>query len=296
MTKEHSVILFFIDGVGIGEENEFNPLSLTENLEPLDNFVGANKKIFSSGILVPTDARLGVEGRPQSASGQTSIYTGINAAKHIGKHKLGFPNEDLRDLIAEYSIFLQLKNKQIEPNIFANTYTPKFFEEKQRWKSATTCAVEAAGVRFCSLPDLIGRKSLFHDFTNEYLIEKGFDVPKFTPTDAAEILAGLSERHRFTLYEHFITDKIGHDQNYEWAAKHLPKLAELIRETMKRIDFDKTTFILTSDHGNIENLSIRNHTLNKVPTIVWGRKSREFAERINDLTDITPAIIDLLTK
>jgi len=293
--NENSVILFFVDGLGIGEENEFNPLSLTGNLEPLDNFVGDTKELFGDGILIPTDVRLGVGGRPQSASGHTAIYTGINASKHIGKHKHGFPNEDLRDLIAEYSIFLQLKNKQIEPNIFANTYTPKFFEEKQRWKSATTCAVEAADLRFCSLPDLIGRKSLFHDFTNEYLIEKGFDVPAFSPEDAAEILTNLSQRHRFTLYEHFITDKIGHDQNYEWAAKHLPRLAEFIRETLNLIDLDKTTFILTSDHGNIENLSIRNHTLNKVPTIVWGRKKQEFAERISDLTDITPAIIDLLT-
>ncbi|NNE99690.1 MAG: hypothetical protein HKN25_11780 [Pyrinomonadaceae bacterium] len=296
MENQKSVILFFIDGLGLGEKNEFNPLSLSDDLEPLNNFHGVETAIQNDGILIPTDARLGVEGRPQSASGQTAIYTGLNAPKLNGGHKQGFPNEALKELIVEHSIFLQLKNRGINENIFANTYTPKFFEKKPRWKSATTCAVEAAEMRFRRLPDLIGRKSLFHDFTNDYLIEKGFDVPRFTPRDCGQILADLSKEYRFTLYEHFITDKIGHDRNYKWAADHLPKLAEFIRETLSLIDLDKTTFILTSDHGNVENLSIRNHTLNKVPTIVWGREKESVAGRIENLTDITPAIIDLLSE
>jgi bisphosphoglycerate-independent phosphoglycerate mutase (AlkP superfamily) len=64
---------------------------------------------------------------------------------------------------------------------------------------------------------------------------------------------------------------------------------------LQKIDLETTTFILTSDHGNIEDLSVRNHTLNDVPTIIWGRKKEEIAEKINDLADITPAIISLLT-
>lgn len=248
------------------------------------------------GILIPTNPRLGVDGRPQSASGQTTILTGINAPKTLGFHKQGFPNEKLREIIKEHSIFLQLQKNNIEPIIFANTYTPQFFTEKQRWKSATTCAVEAADLQFKKLPDLLGRKSLFHDFTNQSLREKGYDVPLFSPIEAAEILAELTENYRFTLYEHFITDKIGHDQDFEKARIHLPQLAEFIRETLKRIDLEKTTFILTSDHGNIEDLSVRNHTLNNVPTIIWGRKKVEIAKEIKDLTDITPAILKLLTK
>lgn len=123
----------------------------------------------------------------------------------------------------------------------------------------------------------------------------GFDVPIFSPVEAAEILSKLPRRCRFTLYEHFITDKIGHDQDIERARRHLPQLAEFIRETLKRLDLENTTFILTSDHGNIEDLSVRNHTLNDVPTIVWGRKSAEIAGQIKDLTHITPAILQLLT-
>ncbi|MEZ5346134.1 MAG: hypothetical protein R2681_11345 [Pyrinomonadaceae bacterium] len=291
-----SVILFFVDGVGIGEKNENNPLSLTENLEPFDNFVGIDKQIFADGILIPTDARLGVDGRPQSASGQTAIYTGHNAPLLNGGHKHGFPNQKLRDLIAKHSIFLQLKQKGIEDSVFANAYVSKLLGKRPRFKSATTCAVEAAGMRFKTLPDLLGRKAVFHDFTNRSLIGYGLDVPEFTPKDAAEILISLASENRFTLYEHFITDKIGHDQDFERAADHLPMIAEFVRETVKRIDPKRTTLILTSDHGNVENLSIRNHTLNRVPTIIWGRKMRETADQINDLTHITPAIIGLLSE
>lgn len=292
----NSVLLFFIDGLGIGAREEANPLAVMENLSPLAHFVGEKSEVVFDGEMVPTNPRLGVEGRPQSASGQTTILTGVNAPKILGLHKQGFPNETLREVLNENSIFLQLKKLKIEPNIFVNTYTPQFFTEKPRWKSATTCAVEAAQLPFRRLPDLLGRKALFHDFTNQALRERGFDVPLFSPSEAAEILADLSENHCFTLYEHFLTDKIGHDRDFPRAGIHLPLLAEFIRACLEKIDLQKTTFILTSDHGNIEDLSVRNHTLNDVPTVVWGRKKDWAARHIKDLTDITPTILELLSK
>ena len=290
-----SVILFFIDGLGLGEPDEKNPLFLTGGIEPLNNFKGDRAALIFDGVLTPTDPRLGVEGRPQSASGQTTILTGVNAPALLGYHKQGFPNEKLREVISENSLFLKLRRNGVDEIVFANAYTPQFFTETPRWKSATTCAVEAAGMRFRKLPDLFGRRAIFHDFTNQTLRERGFDAPLFSPTDAAEILARLARDYRFTLYEHFITDKIGHDQDFDRARRHLPLLAEFIRETLLRIDLETTTFILTSDHGNIEDLSVRSHTLNDVPTIVWGRGKNEIAAQIKDLTDITPAIINLLS-
>lgn len=295
-TNQSTVLLIFIDGLGIGEQNnDFNPLADLKNAEPLTNFRNVKAKIIFDGKLTPTDPRLGVEGRPQSASGQTTILTGVNAPALLGFHKQGFPNQALRDIISENSIFLQLKQRNIEPNVFVNAYTPQFFEQTPRWKSATTCAIEAAGLAFRKLPDLLGEKALFHDFTNQTLGERGFDVPLFSPEKAGRILAGFTKEYRFTLYEHFITDKIGHDQNFEKARIHLPLLAEFIRETLKHVDLENTTVILTSDHGNIEDLSVRNHTLNDVPTIVWGRKRVEISKKIKDLADITPMIISLLT-
>lgn len=292
----NSVLLFFIDGLGIGARNEANPLAVIENLSPLAHFTDEKSDVIFDGVMIPTDPRLGIEGRPQSASGQTTILTGVNAPKFLGFHKQGFPNEALREVLEENSVFLQLKKLGIEPNIFVNAYTPKFFTQTPRWKSATTCAVEAAGLSFRRLPDLFGEKALYHDFTNRFLRSNGFDAPEFSPVQAAKILACLTESNRFTLYEYFITDKIGHERDFEKAKIYLPELAEFVRELLVRINLEKTTVILTSDHGNIEDLSVRNHTLNDVPTIVWGRRNKEISRQIEDLTDITPVIIELLNR
>jgi 2,3-bisphosphoglycerate-independent phosphoglycerate mutase len=294
--KQPSVVLFFIDGLGIGTKGPHNPLSNGTH-SPLAHFVGEDAEIFRGGVLVRTDARLGVEGRPQSASGQSTILTGVNVPKTLGYHKQGFPNEQMREIIAEHSIFRQLDERAIGPNLFANTYTPQFFQTTPRWKSATTCAVEASSKMFFRrLSDLLGRKALFHDFTNATLRTRGFDISEFSTSDAAEILNGLASDHRFVLYEHFITDKIGHDQNFDKALEHLPLLAEFIRKVLELMDLESTTFILTSDHGNIEDLSVKNHTLNDIPTILWGRRAAEAAKDITDLSDITPTILKLLSE
>src|SRR4051812_22895953 len=202
-----SVILFFIDGLGIGKRGPHNPLDGLREAAPLAVFQDKEPEIIFDGKLVRTDASLGVEGRPQSASGQTTILTGVNAPAALGYHKQGFPNEALRDIITEHSLFLQLKKAGIAPNTFANAYTPLFFETRPRWVSATTVAVEAAGMRFRNMDDLQAGRAIFQDYTNAMLIERGLPVSRRTPEEAAEILARLAREHEFTLYEYFITDR-----------------------------------------------------------------------------------------
>jgi hypothetical protein len=286
------VILIFLDGVGIGTRNEMNPLSRFES-GPLAIFSDAQTSIDGAEF-VATDPRLGVDGRPQSASGQTTILTGINAPKLLGSHKQGFPNQELRELIAENSIFRRINALPGRSATFANAYTPRFFDNPPRWKSATTVAVELSGSRFRTLDDLVAGRAVFHDFTNELLMAAYPEIARVEPRTAAKNLVELTRSHDFVLYEHFITDKIGHAQDMEAAARHLPVLAEFLNAAAAAID-DSTTLILTSDHGNIEDLSVRNHTLNDVPTIIWGQRRVEAASMIRDLADITPAILHLLT-
>ncbi len=291
-----SLLLFFIDGLGIGTRGPHNPLDGLVDAEPLANFQNESPELPFDGVLAPTDACLGVTGRPQSASGQTTILTGINAAAAIGAHKQGFPNPPLLDIIRDHSIFLQLKRSGVESITFANTYTKQFFERRPRWTSATTAAVEAAGLRFNVVEDLEAGRAVYHDFTNEMLIERGEKVDLRTPEEAGHVLANIVKANRFTLYEHFLTDKIGHAQDHVEAKRLLPLLARFIRSLLSELDLEESTVILTSDHGNIEDLSVRNHTLNPVPTIVWGRHRKGIAERVKSLTDITPTIVEVLTK
>ena len=291
-----SVLLIFVDGLGIGTRSPHNPLAqLDAEAAPLAIFADEEPVLLHDGVLVRTDARLGVEGRPQSASGQTTILTGVNAPAALGYHKQGFPNEAMRAIIREHSIFLQLERAGVRPNVFANAYTPRFFNTRPRWVSATTVAVEAAGLSFRQLDDLRAGRAVYQDFTNGLLIEAGFEVSPRTPEEAAAVLVDIAHKHEFTLYEYFITDRTGHAQDMTTALKVLTDLARFIRTVLARIELARTTVILTSDHGNIEDLSIRNHTLNHVPTLAWGAGREHVGARVRSLADITPVIIELLT-
>src|SRR5438067_9940914 len=250
------ILLFFVDGLGIGTRGSHNPFDGLSDAEPLAIFQNQEPQIPFNGVLAETDARLGIEGRPQSASGQTTILTGVNAPALIGHHKQGFPNQTLLDIIREHSIFLQLKRAGVNPITFANTYTKRFFESWPRWISATTAAVEAAGLRFNQVEDLRAGAAVFHDFTNELLnerlIERGEKVDLRSPEEAGAVLANIAGANRFTLYEYFITDKIGHAQDRAKARRVLPLLARFIRALLGELDLERSTVILTSDHGNIE--------------------------------------------
>ena len=293
-TTDASVLLFFIDGLGIGTRGPFNPLDNLPNAAPLAVFQNEPSDPGYDGIVVPTDPRLGVEGRPQSASGQTTILTGVNAPAQLGYHKQGFPNKPLREIIEAHSIFRQLRDAGVGPVTFANAYTDGFFTERPRWISATTAAVEAAEMTFRSIADLKNDQAVFMDYTNRVLIERGVEVVERSEEEAADVLARITAENRFTLYEYFITDKVGHEQDMPKAKEILTSLARFIRELLARLDLKRTTVILTSDHGNIEDLSSRNHTLHLVPTIVWGAERERIAATIKTLADITPAIVALL--
>src|SRR5215211_5758369 len=203
-----SVLLIFVDGLGIGTRGPHNPLHLLgDEAAPLAVFEGEEPRLPSGGMLARTDARLGVEGRPQSASGQTTILTGVNAPAALGYHKQGFPNERMREMIREHSVFLRLARLGVGPNLFANAYASRFFAARPRWVSATTVAVEAAGLPFRTVEDVQAGRALYHDFTNRALQALGEEVALRTPEEAADVLAPLADAHGFTLYEHFIADR-----------------------------------------------------------------------------------------
>ncbi|HEY2923438.1 MAG TPA: hypothetical protein VGJ98_00560, partial [Candidatus Eisenbacteria bacterium] len=103
------VLLFFIDGIGVGSDDpdrnplatgEFPTLRLTASLTPTARI---GPPLMARGL----DASLGVPGLPQSATGQTSILTGINAPMAMGHHVSGFPGPTLRKILFEHSLLKQ---------------------------------------------------------------------------------------------------------------------------------------------------------------------------------------------
>ena len=149
-------------------------------------------------------------------------------------------------------------------------------------------------ILFFRIEDVRLRKSLYHDFTNESLIERHFEVDRFSPTEAGRILARLSEDYDFLLYEYFLTDRAGHAQQMKKAVEEVRKLQTFLEGLLDELDLDDTLVILTSDHGNIEDLSKRSHTRNRVPTLLWGAGAETISHRIRSIVDIAPAVLHML--
>jgi hypothetical protein len=288
------VLLIFIDGVGIGQRNtETNPFARIDG-KVFRQFVDEPPTaIYSSGVLQPTDASLQTPGLPQSATGQAAILTGVNASRMLGYHLSGFPNHELKELLARESIFIKLRESGRSAT-FANAYQPSFFTQEPRRISVTTAACQSAGLRLRTLEDLAAGNAVYHDITHRYLQRLGYDLPLRSPEDSGANLATLAAQHDFTLYEYFITDFIGHGQDMETAIEILVLLERFLCSVVDHIDGAEQFVLLTSDHGNIEDLSRKGHTLNAVPTIAWGRRAPEITTRISSIQDITPFILSLL--
>ena len=293
------VVFIFVDGLGLGEQNpDFNPCT-ADGSQMLTNFRDSvPRTVPFDGRCIALDPTLGVPGIPQSATGQTALLTGENAAKLLGEHRSGFPNKILRDLLREKSLLKRLKASGLHP-VFLNAFRPIFFQLDERLKwllSATTVATLAADLPFFTLGDVRVRRSIYQDFTNRDLIRKGFAVPEQTPEEAGEILAAQVPRYDFVLYEYFKTDRAGHAQNRAQAREECQKLGQFLTAFLQNVTLTDTQVIVTSDHGNIEDLRTKDHTLNPVMTLLWGPLTATWENRLHSLTDVTPAILSALTK
>lgn len=233
---------------------------------------------------------------PQSATGQTTMLSGVNAAAMLGRHLSGLPTPTLVDILRRHSLFKQLVEAGRRAT-FANPFTPEYFEavNSGRWRhSATTTAVLSAGLPVRMLADLQAGRAVFHDVTGETLRERGYDVALVSPREAGRRLARLAREHDFVLFEHFLTDKAGHAQDWESARHWLGVLDEFLGGVLDAVDLDRTLVMLISDHGNVEDLSVRTHTQNPVPALLIGRGRAQAAAGLASLVDVTPVILALL--
>ncbi len=244
------------------------------------------------------DALLGVDGLPQSATGQTALLTGVNAAAALGRHLHGFPPKNLRRILDEHSILKKVADSGLSA-AFINVFNPLFFEALAEnlsiRVSVTTAANMAASLPFFGIEDLTNRCAIYQDFTNMLLVEQEFDVPVFSPREAGEILARAAAGYDFCLYEYFQSDVVGHSRDLSRALEEVGKLEEFLSAVLDNSDLSETSIIITSDHGNLEDTSTSKHTLNPVPVLVWGDLT-EKAPRVSSITDIAPLVLDYLGR
>ena len=63
----------------------------------------------------------------------------------------------------------------------------------------------------------------------------------------------------------------------------LTTLERFLKSVLNSIDLKNSLVILTSDHGNIEDLSVRSHTRNPAMTLLFG-KGAESASHLKKIT------------
>lgn len=311
MTK---LIFIFIDGIGIGLANSSNPF-----------FAGSAEyfPLYEGGCVLPDstpikaiDACLGIEGMPMSATGQTTLFCGTNVPALLHEHRDSYPDAIMRQIIKKKNIFSALRQYHINPcflNAFpGNTslFSPyhiqiredgefqssvEFQHSVKRSLSVTTCMMIANHMVPFSDIDIKMEKSLFHDFTNLSLHSKHCHLPIFSPEKAAEIMYNASQHCDVLLYEFFQTDFYGHGFEMHECIELIHLLNRLIKHLISLLDSQKETLLVTSDHGNLEDMTTPLHTFNPVPLLTWGYRSQMLRDRINNLADVSPAILEMFT-
>lgn len=296
------LLMIFIDGLGIGRaDHSANPLIMARmpflrglfSGNPLTAAAIKDGIPRADFICLPVDATLGVPGLPQSATGQTAIFTGVNAAQTAGRHINGFPTGALRDILKRRGLFKVLREAG-RTAVFANTFTPEYFNavKEGKWRnSVTTTAALAGKCRLRTISDLINGEAVYQDITNEILREKGHDLPLYTPEEAGRNLIRVAAPNDFTLFEYFQTDRCGHHQDLELAARLLELLDRFVGTVAGQLRENQLDLLIVSDHGNIEDLSIKTHTFNPVPVLALGGGACNF-RNIATLVDIYPAILN----
>lgn len=299
-------LFVFLDGVGLGtDEAARNPyaaqaLPAFEALASGQRWTQAARPVReSSRVFVPLDACLGVEGLPQSGTGQAALFTGVNAPRLAGRHYGPFPHSATRAALRAHNVFrrvLDLGLPLAEPVAFANAYPPIFFEQarrRDRW-SVTTRACLDAGVRIRSAADVVAGTALTAELTGAAWRERlGLDVPLLDEAQAARQLAGLSRRHAFTLFEYYLTDKVGHAADPAAAAALLAGLDRFFSALLGALDPESSLLVVCSDHGNLEDLATGSHTRNPVPLAARGAGAAHL-HGARALTDVVPALVAAL--
>ncbi|MEW5798030.1 MAG: peptidase [Bacteroidota bacterium] len=301
-----SFYFIFWDGVGYGKKNpSVNPF-FAAKLPTLQKLCGGNLpstsfKKYSSDIvsLSPVNATLRVSGLPQSGTGQTAIMTGVNASKMIGKHFGPHPYSTLVPVIKEKNLFAQLE-RMGKSFFFANGYPKKYFDYifGPKGKVPTIAlAYTSTGKSLNTHVAIKNHEAVSADISGTRWKELGHpEVEPVLPQEAGTLMYKLGKNVDLIFFEYFVTDHAGHSQDMAVAVEMLERMDGFVEGMLQRFNYDDDIILIVSDHGNIEDLSVKTHTRNPVPLVVIGKQHSYFSSRIRSLEDITPAIVSFLSK
>jgi hypothetical protein len=278
-------LLLFVDGLGIPSGTD--SMVRAEVCPTLDRLLRT--------ACTPLDARLDTPGVPQSATGQTAIFTGVNAAREVGGHKEGFPDARLRKIITRDNLFKRVlaAGKRC---LFANAYLRMPVERiPLPFRSVTTVMTYDALGKTQTREDLLRGLAVHHDLIRESLPKRGIhDIPEISEKEAAGHLLAAGRTVDLCLFEFFLTDHVGHRGTEDDARAILQRLDRFLAALVQGLDSGNELLLIVSDHGNIESSESRHHTCNPVPWIAVGHGSQQALAGMTSLLDVTPRILQLL--
>jgi len=288
----------FVDGIGLAPEGEENPLSV-EPMPALRRLLGGAPTLERVGRgdgwhFAAIDATLGVGGLPQSATGQTALFTGENAPEILGRHVPALPGPRLGEILKEKSV-LRRAARAGRRVTFANPFSRRYFDEveaRRRRHSATTLAALAAGEPLRDLDDLAAGRACAWDVTRESFRSHAPGTEPIAAEEAGRHLAALAGQHDLTIWETFMTDLAGHHRFGWTAAEALARLDGLLAGLLPALPPD-VTLVLTSDHGNLEEAGHRRHTRNPVPLLAVGPHAGAL-EGVDRIDRLAPRVLELL--
>jgi len=298
------VLFLFLDGVGLGPDDPAtNPLARA-SLPNLQALLGGRQLVAGvapfhgeRASLVALDASLGVDGLPQSATGQAALLTGHNVPAETGSHYGPKPNYEVAHFLKEETLFHQVLAAGKRADLL-NAYPERYFESinsGRRLYSAIPMAVTNAAIPLHDTHDLKAGLAISADFTGQGWLERlGItDIPVLSLHGAGERLAALAQKLDFAMFEYWPSDYAGHGQEMATAVELLEKFDAVLGGLVENWKLDEGLILLTSDHGNLEDLGTRRHTLNPVPCLLIGSQLTRlaFSEDLHDITGITTAIL-----
>ncbi len=301
------ILFLFLDGVGLGADAPaINPLAsaamphLTGLLDGHKLVAGAAPLETARATLLALDACLGVDGLPQSATGQATLLTGRNVPQEIGYHYGPKPNPAVAEYLRNGNLFRALDQAGRRAALLT-AYPQGYFDaihSGRRLYSAVPLAVTSAGLPLKTTADLFAGQALSADFTGQGWRERLNlpDTPLLTPAQAGRRLAELAGQSDFSFFEYWPSDYAGHRQDGDAARALLAAFDEVLGGLAAAWDDDAGLILITSDHGNLEDLSTRGHTANPVPGLVIGAPALRgpFSASLRTLADVAPAILRAL--
>ncbi len=301
-------LFLFMDGVGLGADDpQTNPLAAARmpNLRALleeRNLTTAAPISNGRATFLALDPNLGVPGLPQSATGQAALLTGRNVPALVGEHYGPKPNQAVREVLAQGTLFSALAKGGYTAALL-NAYPQGYFdgiESGRRLYSAIPQAVTDAGFALLNTADLFAGRALSADFTGEGWRTrlKYLDAPVLTPHQAGRRLAQLAAGYDLAFFEYWPSDYAGHRQDIGTAVELLETFDGVLGGLLETWEDSQGLILLTSDHGNLEDLTTRRHTRNPVPGLVIGSPERRarFTQNLRSLADVTPAILQFYPR